>query len=521
MHRPWGKIVVGVLIVVIAIAGAVSMKRWFAPSAPDRRPNLVEAPPLAPVSRSSVIVMPAAIALSAIQEALERAAPRDSSGKPEIPAALNPFNTEIDWSLVRGPFAVSGRTDAIELSTALRGSFRVSGQMPTLPGGFSGLPGIPGLQGLFGGGQGRPGTQNPAERTSDQRAEIAGNIVLTARPTLLPGWRLEPNLASRVTIGDASISMMGTKLNLSQEMKPNLERTINEQVASLQAWVRNSPLLEESARREWQKMCRSIPLGAAAGLPNLWIEFRPTRALAAQPRIVATALTLTLGVQAETRIIPNETKPDCPFPRQLELVPQMEQGRVSIDLPVDVPFMEISRLLEAQLKGKTFPEDKSGGVTATIRTVNLAASGDRLLMSLGITANETKSWFGLSADATIHVWGRPVLDPGRQVLRFDNMTLDVDSEAAFGVLGVAARAAVPYLERTLAQNAVVDLVPLAANARKSIEAAIADFRKNTAGVRVDAAVNDLRLSDIEFDAKTLRVIAEADGTVRVAITTLP
>jgi hypothetical protein len=442
MQRSRGLIVVGTLV-VIALAGAVWATGWFAPSAPDRRPNLVEAPPLAPVSRSSVIVMPAAIALSAIQEALEKAAPRDSSGKPEIPAALNPFNTEIDWSLVRGPFAVSGRPDAIELSTALRGSFRVSGQMPTPPGGFSGLPGIPGLQGLFGGGQGRPGTQSPAERTTDQRAEIAGNIMLTARPTLLPGWRLEPNLASRVTIGDASISMMGTKLNLSQEMKPNLERTINEQVAALQAWIRNSPLLEEAARREWEKMCRSIPLGTAAGLPNLWIEFRPTRALAAQPRIDATALTLTLGVQAETRIIPNETKPDCPFPRQLELVPQMEQGRVSIDLPVDVPFTEISRLLEAQLKGKTFPEDKSGGVTATIRTVNLAASGDRLLMSLGITANETKSWFGLSADATIHVWGRPVLDRGRQMLRLDNITLDVDSEAAFGVLGVAARAALP------------------------------------------------------------------------------
>jgi hypothetical protein len=520
MQRSRGLIVVGTLV-VIALAGAVWATGWFAPSAPDRRPNLVEAPPLAPVSRSSVIVMPAAIALSAIQEALEKAAPRDSSGKPEIPAALNPFNTEIDWSLVRGPFAVSGRPDAIELSTALRGSFRVSGQMPTPPGGFSGLPGIPGLQGLFGGGQGRPGTQSPAERTTDQRAEIAGNIMLTARPTLLPGWRLEPNLASRVTIGDASISMMGTKLNLSQEMKPNLERTINEQVAALQAWIRNSPLLEEAARREWEKMCRSIPLGTAAGLPNLWIEFRPTRALAAQPRIDATALTLTLGVQAETRIIPNETKPDCPFPRQLELVPQMEQGRVSIDLPVDVPFTEISRLLEAQLKGKTFPEDKSGGVTATIRTVNLAASGDRLLMSLGITANETKSWFGLSADATIHVWGRPVLDRGRQMLRLDNITLDVDSEAAFGVLGGVARAAVPYLERTLAQNAVVDLVPLAANARKSIETAIADFRQNTPGVRVEAAILDLRLSDIQFDSKTLRVIAEADGTVRIAVTALP
>src|SRR5262245_27625204 len=521
MHRPRGLIIVGALIVVIAIAGAASMTRWFASSAPDRRPNLVEAPPLAPVTRSSVIVTPAAIALSAIQEALEKAAPRDSSGKPEIPAALNPFSAAIDWSLVRDPFVVSGRPDAIELSTALRGSFGASGQMSTLPGGLSGLPAIPGLQDLFKGSQGRQGTQRPVERTSDQRAEIAGNILLTARPTLVRGWRLEPNLVSRVTIADASFSIMGTKLNLSQQMKPSLERTVNEQVAALQAWVRNSPLMEEVARREWEKMCRSIPLGTAAGLPNLWIEFRPTRALAAQPRIDAAALTLTVGVQAETRIIPNETKPDCPFPRQLELVPQMEQGRVSIDLPVDVPFTEISRLLEAQLKGKTFPENKSGAVTATVRSVNLAASGDRLLISLGVTANETKSWFGLRADATIHVWGRPVLDRGRQMLRFDKIDLDVESEAAFGVLGLAARAAVPYLEKILADNAVVDLAPLAANARRSVEAAVADFRKNTAGVGVEAAVFDLRLTDIEFDARTLRVIAEADGTVRVAVTALP
>ena len=68
---------------------------------------------------------------------------------------------------------------------------------------------------------------------------------------------------------------------------------------------------------------------------------------------------------------------------------------------------------------------------------------------------------------------------------------------------------------------MVDLLPLAANARKSIEAAIADFRKNADGVRVDASVTSLRLVGIEFDSKTLRVIAEADGTVRVAVTALP
>src|SRR5262245_39403164 len=109
MNRPWRLIIVGALIVVIAIAGAVSMTRWFASSAPDRRPNLVEAPPLAPVTRSSVIVTPAAIALSAIQEALEKAAPRDSSGKPGVlPPALNVLDAELEWPLPRGPFPVAG-----------------------------------------------------------------------------------------------------------------------------------------------------------------------------------------------------------------------------------------------------------------------------------------------------------------------------------------------------------------------------------------------------------------------------
>ena len=256
-------------------------------------------------------------------------------------------------------------------------------------------------------------------------------------------------------------------------------------------------------------------------MPNLWLELRPTRAFAAQPRIKRAALTLTIGVQAETRIVPNETKPDCPFPAQLELVPQIEQGRVNIAVPIDIPFTEVNRLLEAQLKGKTFPEDKAARSRPRCSSVKLAASGDRLLISLRVKANENKSWFGLGAEATIHVWGRPVLDRERQMLRLNDVALDVESEAAFGLLGAAARAAVPYLEKALAENAVIDLLPLAANARKSIEAAIADFRKSADGVRVDAAVTGLRLVGIEFDAKTLRVIAEADGTARVAVTALP
>ena len=70
---------------------------------------------------------------------------------------------------------------------------------------------------------------------------------------------------------------------------------------------------------------------------------RPTRAFAAQPRTTADWAILTVGVQAETRIVPNETKPNCPFPARLEIVPQIDQGKVAIAVPIDMPFTELNR----------------------------------------------------------------------------------------------------------------------------------------------------------------------------------
>ncbi len=514
MHLPWGKIAVGALVVVVSFLGSIWAMNRLWPGAGQRRPALAEVPPLKPVARTSVVVTPAAIALAAIRDALERAAPRDLTGKRENPLSQLLSNAEIGWTVARGPLAVGGKPDGLVVSTPLTGSFRLTGRLASQAGNLTGAIG-----GLLGGKVGQ-GVQNLTEKTLDERADIRGNVTVSARPALTPAWRMEPNLAAQVALADASLSILGLKVNVPNEVKPLLDRTVDEQVTALQGRVRNDPLLELAARREWAKMCRSIPLGAAAaGMPDLWLELRPTRAFAGQPRVGESALTLTIGVEAQTRIVPNETKPDCPFPAQLELVPQIEQGRVAIAVPIDVPFTEVNRLLEAQLKGKTFPED--GAFTATVRSVALAASGDRLLISLRVKANENKSWFGFGAEATIHVWGRPALDRERQMLRLDDIALDVQSEAAFGLLGAAAQAAVPYLQKLLAEHAVVDLVPLTGSARKSIEAAIADFRRSADGVRVDAAVTSLRLAGIEFDAKTLRMIAEAAGTVKVAVSALP
>ncbi len=255
-------------------------------------------------------------------------------------------------------------------------------------------------------------------------------------------------------------------------------------------------------------------------MPPLWLEVRPTRAIAAQPRVDASAMTLTLGIEAETRVTPAETRPVCPFPATITIVPPTP-GHVAIGVPVDMPFTEINKILEAQFAGKTFPEDGSGAADVTVKRASVAASGDRLLISLLVNAKEKASFFGLGGEANVHIWGRPVLDQAQQMLRLTDIQLAVESEAAFGLLGAAARAAMPQLQKALAEKATIDLKPFASNAQKKIAAVIADFQKNENGVRVAAEIDKLRLADIAFDSKTLRVIAEAEGMINVFINSLP
>jgi hypothetical protein len=509
-------ILIGSAIVAVSFLGAtVAMQVLSSGPSSAPKPALVEAPPLREVTRTSMIVTPTAIALTAIRDALDASAPRNVTGKRENPISQLLSNADIGWTVGRGPLAVAGRPEGLAVSTLLTGTLHVTGQIAAQVGNIGGA-----LGGILNQKLGQ-GLQDLTGKTLDQHADFKGNVTILSRPAIAANWRIEPNLTAQVAVGDSSVSIAGIKIGATNEVKPFLDRQVNEQLAVLQERLRADPVLELAARRQWAKMCRSVSLGTVgAGLPDLWLEVRPTRAFAGQPRIDALALTLVIGVQAETRVVPAETKPDCPFPAKLDLVPQNDQGHVDITVPIDVPFTEVNRLLAAQLTGKTFPQDGNSIYEATIRSASVAASGDRLLITLGVKAREKSSWFGLGANAIVNVWGRPVLDREHQILHLTDIALDVDSEDAFGLLGAAARAAIPYLKDALANNAVIDLKPLADNASTSIGAAMADFRTVAPGVRAEVKISDLRLLDIEFDAKTLRVIAQANGAASVAVSSL-
>jgi Domain of unknown function (DUF4403) len=511
-------ILIALAVLVVSFAASLKVMDFVAPRDAVRAPKLAEPPPLPPAPRASTVMAPVVIALSAIRDSADRGAPRSFNGKADNPVSQILENADIGWTASRGPITATGAQDVLSLATPLTGTLNVTGSLSAKATGAVGDA----LGGLLGGNVAKQiGSINIKNLKAS--AEIKGNVVITARPKISANWRIEPNLAAQVNLGDSSLAVAGARVNVPAQVKPLIDKNVAEQIALVQTRLRNDPTFEQNARAQWTKACRSIPLqgtGAGSTLPPMWLELRPTRAIAAQPRVDASAVTLTLGIEAETRITPAETKPSCPFPAEISIVPATP-GRVAIGVPIDMPFTEINKIVEAQFAGKTFPEDGSGAVGVTVKRASVAASGNRLLISLLVNAKEKTSVFGFGGEANVHIWGRPVLDQEQQTLRLTDIELAVESEAAFGLLGAAARAAVPHLQKALAEKATIDLKPFASNAQKKIAAVIADFQKNENGVRVSAEISKLRLADIAFDSKTLRVIAEAEGAINVHVDALP
>ena len=434
---------------------------------------LAELPPLPPATRSSRVLAPVSVALTAIRDAAERSTARTFGGKAENPVSQILQNADIGWTASRGPIAVAAVQDALTLTTPITGTLNVTGSLSSKATGAVNDA----IGGLLGANAAKQiGGINI--KNINVSGEIKGNVVVTSRPRLAANWRIEPNLAAQVNLGDTSLNAAGARINVPAQVKPVIDKQVAEQLAAAQARMKNDPAFEQNARQQWAKACRSIPLqgASASGLPPLWLELKPTRAIAAQPRIDSSALLLTMGIEAETRITPAETKPNCPFPATITIGPA-SKGAVNIAIPIDLPFTEINKMVEAQFAGRTFPEDGSGSVDVTVKKASVAAAGDRLLFTLLVYAKEKKSFFGFGAEAYVHIWGVPTLDGARQTLRLDNVELAVESEAALGLLGAAARAAMPHLQRVLAEKASIDLKPFADNARKKIAAAIDDLQQ--------------------------------------------
>ena len=172
-------IIVGIAIVIAAFVGATLLMNSLWPtSLQEGRPQLVAVPPLPPLAGTSTVLAPAAIAISAIRDALEAEAPRNLSGHPQNPVSQLLQAAELNFTITRGPLAVTGRPDALVVSTALNGTFQARG---TLTGAAGALGNT--LGNMLGGNLGAQ-VQGLTGKAFDQHADFRGTVTAVSRPTI-------------------------------------------------------------------------------------------------------------------------------------------------------------------------------------------------------------------------------------------------------------------------------------------------------------------------------------------------
>src|SRR5438309_4014715 len=237
---------IALAVVIVSFAASLKVMDFVAPRATNRPPALAELPPLPPAPRASTVMVPIAIALSAIRDAADRGAPRHFAGKADNPISQILQNADIGWTASRGPITATGAQDVLSLATPLTGTLNVTGSLTSKATGAIGDA----LGGLLGNNVAKQiGGVNI--KALNANAEIKGNVTITARPKLAVSWHIEPNLAAQVDLGDTSLSLAGARVNVPSQVKPLIDKTVADQITALAERTRNDPSLEPNPRPQW------------------------------------------------------------------------------------------------------------------------------------------------------------------------------------------------------------------------------------------------------------------------------
>src|ERR1700686_1551850 len=202
-------ILLAIAVVVVSFLVSLKTMDWLSPRGAVVAPVLAELPPLPPAPRSSSIIAPVTISLSAIRDAADRGAPRSFAGKADNPVSQILQNADIGWTASRGPITATGAQDVLSLATPLTGTLNVTGSLTSKATGALGDA----LGGMLGSNVAKQigGVNIKALNTS---AEIKGNVIITSRPKLAAAWHIEPNLSAQANLGDNSLSLAGARVNV-------------------------------------------------------------------------------------------------------------------------------------------------------------------------------------------------------------------------------------------------------------------------------------------------------------------
>lgn len=439
----------------------------------------------APLSRIFVTVF---VPRERLVAELEAATPKTHKGEKLDPIDGPVKNDRLRWQATRSAIRVDTSAGNVEAMTTLKGMVRINGRLVGLP--------------------------------VAAQADLGARITVSASPILRHDWRIDPNLTAAVDVTKARIPIkkigsVSVKRLLLKELHgkiAELERDLNKNISENQ-------FIEDAARRVMTRICGLHDFEASDGQPG-WLRVSPEVWEAAQPFVYEDGILVGLGLTARMDIAvgPRPVEPDCSFGGPLELLDAMPEPVVSLSATGQVSWDDLSQYATQKLAGGAINGDAGGQTIAVQPTkVTLSPYGSGILVSMDFEG-ALGGWLGSKLAGSIHFLARPVLDPQREELRLDDVTLWVDSAQAMSATGPVGKVAGPFLEDLVASKARIDLGEAAAKARASVTRAQGQLNARALlndGYRLEGGIDHIELSDVVVSEAALLLRLTAKGALRV------
>lgn len=471
-----GRIILVIFVLGVILAAGVFLSENVSRHDAERPTH--KTPALEPLAEHlSRATIPVSVPIAAIGEALERKTPKQESGSRKNSLGRSFAQSELNWNLSRSRLQVLGRSGALDIATELSGEARATGTI-----------------------------QLARKVDFSTSGDVLANVSLTASPTLETNWRVSPNLSEvKIDIqkADIPIKRIGN-LDVRGDILPGVRITADALRTQLNQSVARSDFFEQAARKGWKRLCGSTPLGEDS---DLWLETRPVVARAAQIRIARKDIRATIGVEVETRILTEQTQPECPFPRTL-LLEEPKPGSFEIVMPTIIDYETLERTLAEEVVGKSVGKN----ISIAIKAIRVHPYGEKLLLETAV-AVEAKILSGTEAKGTLYVVAEPKLDAETQTITLENVALDIDSQNV--LFSMAGKAAEPLLLEAVSKHLPFDLEPKLEELRDGAEDAILALSSDN--ISVTGKVNRVRLTRLDVGSEHLRLVLTAEGRVRARV----
>lgn len=271
----------------------------------------------------------------------------------------------------------------------------------------------------------------------------------------------------------------------------------------------NCKSIRDSVAAQWRPIAIQLVPDNSTGKP-LYLNISPKGFAFSGLKAADDSVNVALKVWAETKIDPIPVKSDpIPLPEVSPL--DASESRLSVALPVRVPYSDIAATLAANFRGKDFSTDTSAGkVRVRIEDLEIYPTSNGLAIGVKIDAKlpgqflNTKGW--------IYLIGQPKSDPTKSTIEIAKISYaTVLDNKAWQVLVAVFDT---QILKALQVNSRIDLKPAITQSTEQLMAQINGASMN--GVKVKANLPTANLEAISIGADSILgfVTANMDFTLR-------